>query len=88
MITEFSRKTGVPVEDLLSRSRLHRIAEVREVYWYILSLNGFRITEIARLNGREHGTVISGIRRIKGLLDAHDITVTKMYNSTKNIKRQ
>jgi chromosomal replication initiation ATPase DnaA len=88
MITEFSRKTGVPVEDLLSRNRLHRIAEAREVYWYILSLNGFRITEIARLNGREHGTVISGIRRIKGLLEAHDIAVTKMYNLTKNIKRQ
>jgi chromosomal replication initiation ATPase DnaA len=88
MITEFSKRTGVPIEDLLSSSRLHRIAEARELYWYILLLNGFRITEIARLNEREHGTVISGVRRIKGLLEARDITVTRMYNLTKNIKRQ
>jgi chromosomal replication initiation ATPase DnaA len=87
MITEFSQKTLTPIDDILGRSRLRRFAEVRELYWYLLLLNGFTIMEIARLNEREHGTVISGIRRIKGLLEAKDTTITKLYQLTKNIKR-
>jgi chromosomal replication initiation ATPase DnaA len=87
MIIEFSARTGISVEDLLGRRRFQQIVEARQLYWYILSLNGFRITEIARLNEREHGSIISGIRRIKGFLDTKDFTVTKMYYLTKDIKR-
>lgn len=87
MITEFSQKTLTPVEDILGRSRLRRVAEVRELYWYLLSLKGFTIMEIARLNKREHGAIISGIRRIKGLLEVKDETITRLYNLTKDIKR-
>jgi chromosomal replication initiation ATPase DnaA len=87
MITEFAAKTGIPSGELLGESRVRRLAEARMLYWYILSLNGFGVTEIARLNKREHGTVIHGIRKIKGLLELGDRKITELYNLTKDIKR-
>jgi chromosomal replication initiation ATPase DnaA len=87
MITEFAARTGVPAEEILGRCRRPRIAEARELYWYLLLLNGFRIVEIACLNERSHSTVISGTRHIKGLLETHDKAITDLYNLIKNIKR-
>jgi chromosomal replication initiation ATPase DnaA len=87
MIIEFASKTGVPVGEILGRNRLRRIAEVRMLYWYVLSLNGFGVTEIARLCEKNHATIIHGIHKIKGLLDLKDRKITELYNLTKNIKR-
>jgi chromosomal replication initiation ATPase DnaA len=87
MITEFSRKVAIPELELLDKIKRKQINDARELYWYILLSNGFCITEIARLNDRGHATIISGIRRIKGLLEAKDKEITRMYNLTKNIKR-
>jgi chromosomal replication initiation ATPase DnaA len=87
MITEFAEKTGVPVEEILGRSRRRRIAEARMLYWYILSLSDFRIMEIARLCERNHATIIYGIRKIKWFLESKDKETTRLYNLTKDIKR-
>jgi chromosomal replication initiation ATPase DnaA len=87
MITEFAAKTGIPTDEILGRSKLRRIAEVRMLYWYILSLNDFGVAEIARLCEKNHATIIHGIRKIEGLLKLKDRKITELYNLTKNIKR-
>ena len=87
MITEFSAKTGISVEDILGRRRTARIAEAREMYYYVLLLNGFPVTEIARLTERSHCAVISGIKRIKSLLDSNDMAAARLLYPVKDIKR-
>jgi chromosomal replication initiation ATPase DnaA len=78
MITEFSARTGIPVESILGRSRNAHMADAREMYYYILSLNGFRVGEIAELMDRHHATVCCGIKRIKDLLDSKDPAIMKL----------
>jgi chromosomal replication initiation ATPase DnaA len=87
MITEFSKAIGIPELSILGNSHSQRISDVRQVYWYLLSLNGFSCQEIARLNERDHSTISVGIKRVKGLLEANDEKITGIYNLTKNRRK-
>ena len=86
MITEFSKAVCVPELMILSRHR-GTISDIREVYWLLLFENGFNYCEIGRLCERTHAAVLSGIKRVKGLLEKGDEKITKLYELTKNIKR-
>lgn len=87
MITEFSRLAKIPEHLILGRGRQHYINDARQVYWLILSLSNFRLGEIARLNGRSHATVYSGLKRIRGLILKGDANVTALFKKTIDIKR-
>jgi chromosomal replication initiation ATPase DnaA len=87
MIIEFSKLVGIPELELLGKSHARRISDARQIYWHILSGNGFSRTEIAKLNDRDHSTITNGIKRVKGLLETGDAKITEMYDLTKNIKR-
>jgi len=86
MITEFSKAVCVPEFEILGRDR-GKIADIREVYWLLLYKNGFNYSEIGRLCDRNHATIISGIRRVKQLLESGDKEITRIYGLTKHIKR-
>lgn len=86
MITEFSKAVCVPELQILGRGR-GRLADIREVYWYLLRENGFSYCEIGRLCERTHATIMSGVRRIWELLDSGDKEITRICELTKHIKR-
>ena len=56
--------TGVSIEAMLGRSRLARISDARQRLWAALWRAGWSIGEIGRTLGRDHTTVISGLRRV------------------------
>ena len=86
MITEFSKAVCVPESDILGNGR-GKLSDIREVYWLLLFDNGFNYSEIGRLNGRTHATILSGIKRIRGLLELKDVEITRLYQLVKHIKR-
>jgi len=86
MITEFSKAVCVPELDILGRSR-GRIADIREAYWLLLYENGFNYTEIGILCERTHATILSGIRRIRQLIESGDREITRIRELTKDIRR-
>lgn len=63
----------VEERDFRSRCREQTIAEARFMAMYVLydSVH-MKISEIARLLGREHCTVIYGIRKMRGLLETDE----------------
>jgi len=86
MITEFSKAVCVPEQDILGRER-GRLSDIRETYWLLLYENGFNYQEIGKLFGRTHATILSGVRRIRQLLESGDREITRIRELTKNIKR-
>lgn len=76
MITEFSRLTGVPVDDLLGQSRKTPLKDYRHVYWWLLSMLGYSDTKIAKLNGRTPATVLKGIDNVETLMQIGDSVIT------------
>ena len=86
MITEFSKAVCVPERDILGRKR-GRVSDIREVYWLLLRENGLYYHEIGRLCDRTHATILSGVRRVRNLIESGDSEITRIYELTKHIKR-
>lgn len=55
--------TGVSVKRILSRSRFKRDAHARQLVMYMASKAGYSSPVIGRALGRDHSSVLSGIRR-------------------------
>lgn len=59
----------VTAKELNSKLRTNRIAQTRHVIWYLLRAFGFdNNSEIARVAGKDHGTVRFGIMRCCDLI--------------------
>lgn len=56
--------TGVSVEAMLGRSRVARVSDARQRLWAALWRAGWSIGEIGRTLGRDHTTVMHGLRRV------------------------
>lgn len=55
---------GVPERQLASRCRYQSVCEARFVLFTLLADDSsFRIADIARMLGRDHGTILHGLRR-------------------------
>ena len=55
MITEFSERTNIPVEDILGRWRKPHIVDARHLYWKLLhDHKKYGWSEIERLNDVTH----------------------------------
>lgn len=59
---------GISVEDILGHRRHYRMALARHVIAYILHLDGAGPSEIGGLLGRDHSTVLHGIKRVTRLI--------------------
>jgi chromosomal replication initiation ATPase DnaA len=68
----YSKKAGLSVRDLKSKTRITEIVIPRQVYWYYLKKNKYSYSEIGRMFQKGHATVIHGIKRVNDLIYAKD----------------
>jgi len=77
-LTEYCDFNGINPEELIGRKRNKDLNDKREVYWYLLNNAGMSYSEIGRMFNRTHATVLSGIKRIKQLIEIGDIIILKL----------
>lgn len=72
--------SGLPVNELLSRRKPHEIAQWRLVLYYVCAAHtGRGLNEIAkRLNGRDHTTIMSGIRKVRENIEVYGALIQKV----------
>lgn len=70
IIDAVSDEYGVPVAVIRGRNRIRDVAEAREMAMHLLS-RGAGMTKVAigRALGRTYSTVVSGIKRVEGLIE-------------------
>ena len=61
-IRDAAAATGVSVDDLLGRSRLRGITQARHLAMFMARETGAKYQVIARVFGRDHTTIIHGVR--------------------------
>ena len=67
LIEKLSIDLNVPYDDIMSGKRMIPIARARMYcYWYLRKKMKLGLTTIARIMGRDHSTVVSGIKRFEG----------------------
>ncbi len=60
---------GIDVEDLQTPpDRRMMFVEARSMIFFYLRINGYKCTEIAKLYGRDHSSVIHNTKKFKGIL--------------------
>lgn len=66
LIRAVADEEGVPVEDIMRRTRTHKIAKARWKIWATLKKRGWSYPRIARPFRVDHTTVLYGVRRFHG----------------------
>jgi chromosomal replication initiator protein len=65
-----SKKTGVSVNEILSRSRIREVSDARQMFCYIMREKyGMRYAKIGRIIGRDHATAIHSCKSHKDKCD-------------------
>ena len=57
-------ETGIDSSLLLSRNRTAPVADARFICWWLLKQRGHSLSSIAAIFGRDHSTVIHGVRSV------------------------
>lgn len=66
IVASVAEETGVPVEDIMGRSRLAQIARARQLAMYLCRrYRGAPLTLVGRFFGRHHTTVLHAERAIE-----------------------
>lgn len=61
-----SRASGFPADELIGQGRYHDLCRARHVGFWLMRRYGYSMGEIgATFGGRDHTTVLSGIRRVE-----------------------
>lgn len=66
------------------RSRKRELVIFRQCCYKISRVQGFSLTSIGQAFGRDHATVMYGIKVIETLLDVNDFEVVKIYSNIKH----
>jgi hypothetical protein len=74
-IEEFSAITGIPPRELLGRSSTRRLNSARQLLWLRLREEGYTTTEIGKRFGRNHSSVVSGVKTVRNLIETGDLLV-------------
>lgn len=86
MISDISARTGIPIDDILGRSRVRDITTVRQLYYKLLrEKKCYSVVIIGRLCERNHSTISNGIKHVNDLLETKDEYTVKMWDKIKNI---
>lgn len=64
IVAVVSDTVGVPVEKIMGHCRIKRYANARQIAFLIAREQGYSFPDIARATGRDHTTVIFGVRAI------------------------
>lgn len=84
MIEDISKKTGIPVEMILGRSRDPKVSCVRQLYWKLLrEKKRYTFRMIGELNDRDVSSVQLGVKRVNNLLEARDEMACELWNKLK-----
>jgi len=87
IMEETSTYFGLEPEDLVSKSRSRPLTTARHVAMYILrELTGLSLIKIGEQFGRDHTTVLHGIKKIEGLMPARGSTYRQVQDLTKRIR--
>jgi chromosomal replication initiation ATPase DnaA len=65
LVREISTRRGVLLDELCGRQRARSVSRARQEVWWRMRHHPERyysLLEIARLFGRDHGTVLAGVR--------------------------
>lgn len=62
---DFALQHSIPAHDFFGPTRTHDVAHKRQECMSELHRQGFTLSQIARLFGRDHTTVIHGIEAVK-----------------------
>ena len=87
LLNQVIRVTGIPLENIMSKSRKREFVYPRHIFCYIANrTNRFTQQEmVEKLNRVNHATAINGITKIKGFLD-YDKSVIADINEFDNFK--
>ena len=87
IMEETSTYFGLEPEDLVSKSRSRPLTTARHVAMYLLrELTGLSLVKIGEHFGRDHTTVLHGIKKIEGLMPARGSTYRQVQDLTKRIR--
>ena len=69
-VTATAIHSNVEVSDIMGRRRFEPLVLARmTAYWLLKEVAGMRCSRIAEAFGRHHGAVISGVKRVKCLIE-------------------
>jgi len=69
-VTATAIQFDVEVSDIMGRRRFETLVLARmTAYWLLKEVAGMRYSRIAEAFGRHHGAIISGVKRVKGLIE-------------------
>lgn len=61
-----AQAAGVTVKEIYGRSRLQAIVDARHAIWFVLHKQmGYTSAYLGRIYGRDHTTILSGVRSIR-----------------------
>ncbi len=72
--------SGIPVEDIVSKSRKKEVATLRHAVSFLLRKQGLTTSAIGKIINRDHATVICGSRKFKDLLSIKDNLAVSILN--------
>jgi chromosomal replication initiation ATPase DnaA len=65
LVSRIALANGLTYEQLMSRTRVHRVSHARWEVFHALHKRGWSLPQIARHWGMDHTTVLWGLRKIK-----------------------
>ena len=66
--------------DFLSKTRITEVMYYRHAITFVLHRNaGFNLSDIGRMIGKTHGTVINSVKVVTNLLDAKDTLMVRIH---------
>lgn len=73
---------GVPEIDMIAYNRSPLVVDARQAWMLLLREHGGKLEDIAGITGRNHGTVVRGIKRIKDKMETEP-KLKAMVNSVR-----
>lgn len=84
-VFRYSELAGVPVGELTGSSRFADVVTARQLYWKLLTERyGATYRYAGELTGRNHSTVLKGVRRVNGLLESGDRAAVEIWERVMN----
>ena len=87
IVSDFSNRTGIAVEDILGSSRKMEVVAARHLLWHLLSdKTGASYTRIGKHFGRKHPAVIHGVKSVRSKLEIDDKIVGALWELVEDME--
>lgn len=74
LIQEITTKSGIDAVELLSKTRRREVSDMRQfTFWCIRSTTKLSLGAIGGIFGRDHATVLHGLRNFEGLINTDKV---------------